>query len=157
MDTQEIKKASLELLKSADAAYVTTVDANNRPHTRCMFNLRNKEKFPKLIEMFETHEDDFMILLTTNTSSAKIAHIKKNPAVCIYYCKPVKFHGLMLAGNVEIVDDPRTKELLWHDGWERYYPTGPHDPDHTVLRLIPSTAKGWYNGRIFTLEFGDTT
>jgi len=157
MDVQEIKRASLELLKSADAAYVTTVDDKSRPHTRCMFNLRNEKKFPKLVEMFKAHENDFMILLSTNTSSAKVEHIKKNPAVCIYYCKPAEFHGLMLAGDVEIINNPEVKEGLWHDGWERYYPAGPHDPDHTVLRLIPSTAKGWYNGRIFTLEFGDTT
>ncbi|MGB7054267.1 MAG: pyridoxamine 5'-phosphate oxidase family protein [bacterium] len=154
MDEKEIKEACLSLLESADAAYVTTIDEQGYPQTRCMFNLRNKERFPKLIEMFEDHADDFMILFTTNTSSAKIAQIKKNPAVCVYYCKTEEFHGLMLAGNIEILNDPKIKEQLWHDGWERYYPTGPNDPDHTVLKLLPIRAKGWYKGRQFTFEFG---
>ena len=93
-----------------------------------------------------------MVLFTTNTSSDKVSQIKENPAVCVYYCKPEVFHGLMLSGNIEIVDDSRVKEQLWHDGWERYYATGPNDPDHTVLRLFPVQAKGWYNGRKFSFE-----
>lgn len=154
MNTEEIKRASLELLYSAEAAYVTTIDEDGLPQTRCMFNLRNKSKFPKLIDMFSEHQDDFMIYLSTNTSSEKVAQIKKNPAVCVYYCLPKDFHGMMLSGNIEIVDDPKIRETLWHDGWERYYPTGPHDPDHTVLRLRPAKAKGWYKGRAFAFEIG---
>jgi len=153
LSDREIKKVSLELLESADAAYVTTIDQEGYPQTRCMFNLRNRQKFPKLIELFETHKDDFMVLFTTNTSSAKISHIKKNPAVCVYYCKSEEFHGLMLSGNVEIVDDHRIREQLWHEGWKRYYPMGANDPDHTVLRFLPVKAKGWYKGRAFKFEF----
>jgi len=154
MNTEEIRQTSLELLDSADAAYVTTIDEDGCPQTRCMFNLRNKDKFPRLIDMFSDHQDDFMVYFSTNTSSEKVAQIKKNPAVCVYYCKPEDFHGVMLSGNIEIVDDPKIREELWHDGWERYYPTGPHDPDHTVLRLRPAKAKGWYKGRAFTFQIG---
>jgi general stress protein 26 len=150
LDDQEIREVSLELLESADAAYVTTIDQEGCPQTRCMFNLRNKHKFPKLIDVFEEHKEDFMILLTTNTSSEKVTHIRRNPAACIYYCRPEDFHGLMLTGTIEIVDDHRIRERLWHEGWERYYATGPNDPDHTVLRLIPKRAKGWYKGHTFT-------
>lgn len=153
LDDMEIKKASLELIESADGAFLTTIDQNGYPQTRCMFNLRNKEQFPKLIDMFKDHQDDFMILFTTNTSSAKVSQINRNSAVSIYYCKPGAFHGLMLSGNIEILDDPRVKEELWHDGWERYYATGPNDPDHTVLKLLPALAKGWYKGRKFEFEF----
>ena len=157
MDIDEIRRACLELLESAAATFLTTIDEQGCPQTRCMFNLRNRKKFPKLIEIFENHPDDFMILFTTNTSSTKVAQIRENPAVCAYYCKTDEFHGLMLAGNIEIVDDPKIREQLWHDGWERYYPTGPNDPDHTVLKLLPTKAKGWYKGRAFSFEFGTTT
>ncbi len=153
MDEKEIRKACLELLESADAAYVTTIDQEGYPQTRCMFNLRNRSKFPKLIEVFEDHKDDFMILLTTNTLSEKVAHIKKNPAACLYYCNPDEFHGLMLSGRLQIVDDHRIRERLWHEGWERYYATGPNDPDHTILRFVPAKAKGWYKGRAYSFEF----
>lgn len=157
MDEKEIRKVSLELVESADAAYVTTIDPEGYPQTRCMFNLRNKFKFPKLLEVFEEHRDDFMILLTTNTSSEKVAHVKENSAACLYYCKPDEFHGLMLCGTLEIVDDHRIRERLWHEGWERYYATGPNDPDHTVLRFLPTKAKGWYKGRAFSFSFKSTS
>ena len=152
MNDKEIKRINLELIESADAAYVTTIDQEGYPQTRCMFNLRNKEKFPKLIDLFSKHTDDFMILFSTNTSSAKVAQITKNPAACVYYCTPEAFHGLMLAGSIEIVDDRRLREQLWHEGWDRYYPTGPNDPDHTVLRFLPVKAKGWFQGRKFSFQ-----
>lgn len=153
MNDRETRCTSLELLGSAEGAFVTTIDEHGYPQTRCMFNLRNKMKFPKLVSIFEDHTDDFMILFTTNTSSAKIAQIKKNPAVCVYYCIPDESNGLMLSGDIEILNDPKIREELWHDGWERYYPAGPNDPDHTVLRLYPAKAKGWAKGRAFNFEF----
>jgi general stress protein 26 len=152
MNEIDMKNACLELLESADTVYVTTIDEDGYPQTRCMFNLRNKKKFPKLIDVFKDHREDFMVLFTTNTSSEKIAQIKTNAAACLYFCKPDKFQGLMLSGNMEIVDDPELKEALWHEGWERYYSKGPHDPDHTVLRLYPVKAKGWYESRTFTFS-----
>ena len=77
MDETAIKDASLELLESVDDVYVTTIDENGYPQTRCMFNLRSKKRFPKLIDIFNDHKEDFMILFTTNTSSEKIAQLKK--------------------------------------------------------------------------------
>lgn len=157
MDAKEIRRTSIELLEYADAAYVTTVDADGYPQTRCMFNLRNKSEFPGLAGTFRDHADDLMLLFSTNTSSEKITQIKGNSAVCVYYCTPHEFHGLMLAGNIEIVDDPGLRAELWQDGWERYYPKGPNDPDHTVLRLYPRKVKGWYKGQPFNLALPGPT
>ncbi|UCD19366.1 MAG: pyridoxamine 5'-phosphate oxidase family protein [candidate division WOR-3 bacterium] len=155
MKGSELKKACLDLIASVDEAYVTTVDERGYPQTRCMFNLRSKKRFPRLVDIFRSHSDDFMVLFTTNTSSAKITHIRQNPAACIYYCIPDGFEGLMLSGDLEIVDDPKIREEIWHPGWEQYYPQGPHDPDHTVLRLCPTKAKGWMKTEPFSFEFPD--
>ena len=151
MDSQ-LKKVCLDLMASSDEAYVTTVDERGYPQTRCMGNLRNKEKFPTLVRIFEQHNDDFMILLTTNTSSAKIAQIKQNPAACIYYCKSGEFQGMMLSGDIEILNDRDTRESIWQPGWEQFYPQGPNDPDHTVLRLYPTRARGWMRTAPFNFE-----
>lgn len=152
MSISDFKNTSLELLESADAAYVTTIDVDGYPQTRCMFNLRNKTQFPKLVGMFKDHKEDFMILFSTNTSSEKISQIAVNSAACIYYCLPSDFHGLLLAGNIEILNDQGIREAIWQDGWERYYPQGPNDPDHTVLRLYPKKAKGWCKGGPFQFK-----
>jgi general stress protein 26 len=62
----------------------------------------------------------------------------------------------MFGGDIEIVEDPEFKKALWHDGWERYYPSGYDDPDHTVLRIIPTVARGWTGSMTFKIELGDT-
>ena len=60
----------LDLMETGWPAYLTTVDEKGYPQTRAMFNLRNKDRFPKLIPLFDKRHEEFMILFTTNTSSS---------------------------------------------------------------------------------------
>lgn len=152
METIEAQRLSLDLMETAEAAYVTTMGPDGFPQTRAMFNLRRKEQFPGLAALFRDHREDFFVYLTTNTSSSKIDHIKKNPKISIYYCKPGEFRGLMLSGEVEIVMDRAEKENVWQKDWEMYYPGGVHDPDHTVLRLRPMTAKYYHQLNSFHFD-----
>jgi general stress protein 26 len=144
MDEKDARGLSLELMEIAEAAYVTTIDPDGFPQTRAMFNLRRKEQFPGLAVLFKDHQNDFLVYFTTNTSSPKIGHVKKNAKVAAYYCKANEFRGLMLTGKMEIVSERAEKERVWQKGWERYYPGGVHDPDHTVLRLRPLAAKYYH-------------
>lgn len=152
MNSEEAKRMGIDLLKIAEAAIVTTIDPGGFPQTRAMFNLRRKTQFPGLAGLFHDHRDDFLVYFTTNTSSSKIAHIKKNPKVSVYYCMPAEFRGLMLSGEMEIVTDRAEKERIWQKGWELYYPGGVHDPDHTVLRLLPLTVKYYHQLNFFTFD-----
>ncbi|MFW9833319.1 MAG: pyridoxamine 5'-phosphate oxidase family protein [Candidatus Thorarchaeota archaeon] len=155
MDDQDIRDLCLNLLDTGWPAYVTTIDEKGFPQTRAMFNLRNKERYPKLIPLFSKHHDDFMMLFSTNTSSTKVKEIQMRPATSVYFCEPEVTKGVMFGGEFKIVEDLDLKREIWHDGWERYYPTGYDDPDHTVLRLIPTVAKGWTGSGTFRLELGD--
>lgn len=155
MDEKEIREMCLNLLDTAWPAYLTTVNEEG-PQIRPLFSLRNKKWFPKLIPFFDQHREDFMILFTTNTSSTKVADIRARPAAAVYYCNPDDWKGVMFGGEIEIVDDLELKKDLWQEGWERYYPKGYDDPDHTVLRLVPTVAKGWTGSMTFRLELGDT-
>jgi len=152
-DTRDLSKA---LLETGWPAYLTTIDGRGYPQTRAMFNLRNKERFPKLIPFFEKR-DEFTIIFTTNTSSPKINDIKTNSAASVYYCDPESWKGVMFGGEIKIVDDRTVRKEIWHDGWEKYYPEGYDDPDHTVLRLTPNIVKGWTGSMTFRLEVGDST
>jgi len=140
MDLATAHALAADLITRAEAAIVTTL-ANGRPQTRAMFNLRRRGQFSGLAPFFDRHGDGYTVYLTTNTSSPKVAEVRANPAVSIYYAVPQEFLGLMLGGDLEIVTDRAIRELLWQPGWERYYPQGPQDPDHTVLRLRPTEAK----------------
>jgi len=157
MDKKDALKLSIELMEIAEAAYVTTIDPDGFPQTRAMFNLRRKEQFPSLASRFKDHQNDFLVYFTTNTSSPKISHIKNNPKVSIYYCKPSEFRGLMLSGEMETVTDSSEKEKVWQKGWEMYYPGGVHDPDHTVLRLQPMAAKYYHQLNSFHFDLKGRT
>lgn len=133
---------ALALLESAEAAFVSTVDGEGWPQTRAMFNLRNRRQFPDFAPLFEG--GGFAVLFTTNTASPKVAAIRVNPKVAVYYCQAGDFQGLTLGGEMEIVSDPELRERLWRPQWEMYYPGGRDDPDHTILRLRPKLVR-WYH------------
>lgn len=139
----EALRQGRDLLDTAEAAIVTTIDQGGRPQTRAMFNLRNGRQFPKLRPFF-ADLPPFELWFTTNTASGKIRDLAGNAAASVYYCRPGEFRGLMLGGDFEVVHDDRDRHRLWQDGWEMYYPGGPTDPDHTVLRLRPTLAKYYH-------------
>ena len=155
MNDDVLKEACVDLMETADGAYLSTIGEDGYPHTRVVFNLRNRQQFPGQVPLFARHRDDLMIYVSTNTSSSKIREIKANPRVSVYYCDPKQFHGVMLAGDIEIVDDSEVKKVLWNEGWERYYPAGVGDPDYTVLRLFPKRAAGWVESSRFEFTLGD--
>jgi general stress protein 26 len=152
MDEKSIKGMCLHLLETSWPAYVTTVDASGFPQTRAMFNLRNKQRFPKLIGFFREQDNNFTQIFTTNTSSTKIDDIKLNNAVSVYYCDPETWKGVMFGGKIEVVTETTVKRAIWHDEWKKYYLTGFDDPDHSVLRLMPTIARGWTGSQTFRLE-----
>ncbi len=143
MNTARARRESLELMDSAGAAIVTTIDSGGFPQTRAMFNLHNRVQFPALKDFF-LGADDFSVYLTTNTSSSKVSQIAENPRVSVYYCDVPEFRGLLLSGEMEIVADRAVREALWQEEWMMYYPGGADDPDHTVLRLRPIAARYYH-------------
>jgi len=155
MRVEELKKAAVELMETANGAYVTTVGTDGYPRTRVMFNLRNRKEFPTLAPLFAGHDDDLLLYLGTNTSSAKLDELRRNPKGCVYFSDYPRFVGMMLAGDLEVVADPRIRRALWVEGWERYYPAGVDDPDYTVLRLLPRFVSGWYHSTRIEFRVAD--
>ncbi len=155
MDVEELKKTSVELMETAQAVYLTTHGPDGYPCTRAMLNLRNREQYPGQVPLFVGHREDLLVYFTTNTSSQKLRQIQADPRVSAYYCDPGQFHGLMLSGDVLVLDDPALRRALWNEGWERYYPGGPDDPDHTVLCLRPRRVRGWFKATRFEFDLGD--
>lgn len=153
MGSQDVRQECLELMKTTPVAIVTTIDPEGFPQTRAMFNLHNRVQFPSL-ENFFNAVDDFSVYLTTNTSSAKVAHIRTNPKTSIYFCNPSEFQGLMLSGEMSVETDKAIKEALWQEGWTMYYPGGVHDPDHTVLCLRPAIVRYYRRLSTFTFQPG---
>lgn len=129
------------LMSEAKAAVLTTIDKQGWPSTRAMLNLRNVETYPNLVPVFDSHRNDLLVYFTTNTSSGKVSQIESNEKASVYYCDPLTWRGLMLGGVISVVSDPAIKEKIWQKDWTMYYPGGVHDPDYSILCLVPRVVK----------------
>ena len=143
MEENEIKQKCLKLMETADAAYLSTISDDGFPHTRMMGNLRNEQQCIVAKELFEGHDEDFMIYMLTGSSSPKMKQIRANPKVSVYYANAAELHTLLLVGDIEEIDDPDLKQKMWQDEWKIHWPGGAEDPEFTLLRFSPAFAKGW--------------
>jgi general stress protein 26 len=135
-------------MESASFVELTTIDSQGFPSTRAMLNLRNRERYPKLQELYGAENNPLTVYLTTNTGSEKIREIAENGKSCLYFCRPESFHGILLRGTVEHVTDKAFKRKVWQDGWEIYYPAG--GEDYSVLRFIPDKLKTYASFQVNT-------
>jgi general stress protein 26 len=115
------KETGLALIKRSKIAMLGTIDEKGYPNIKAMMNL--------ISEGLRT------IWFSTNTSSKRVAQLQKNNRVSVYYVDEVKMMGLMLVGEIELLQDEESRKKLWFDGCEKYYPKGINDPDYTVLKF----------------------
>jgi Uncharacterized stress protein (general stress protein 26) len=147
------KQAVFDLMDSADAVYLATVDGAI-PRIRAMVNLRRSDLYPGAAT--RCREAGFTVYLTTSAASGKIRELAGNPFVSVYYCNPQQFHAITLTGKAEILSDPELKKELWCDDWRVYWPNGPVESDYIVLRLKPTQAIGCWGTSTFQLDPKDT-
>lgn len=141
----------LELMNTAEAVYLATVDADGRPRIRAMCNLRREDRYPGTGRFCQS-APGFTVHLGTSLSCGKIADIRANANVAVYYCDPKMFRGLMLGGRMEVLTDPDLRRACWQEQWRVYYPAGPEDPEWVILRLAPETACGFRGTAMFAFD-----
>lgn len=143
------KSAILNLMDEAEAVYLATV-AEKGPRIRALVNLRRSDHYPGPAKFACT--GGFTVYLATSLASDKVQEIRANPSVAVYYCTPRNFHGVMLSGVAELLDDAELKKALWSEDWRIYWPDGDTNPDYIVLRIKPDEIRGWQGSMPFTLE-----
>lgn len=129
---------SLELVERSKIVMVGTNGEGGYPNIKSMMRLK--------------HDGLTTFWLSTNTSSKRVSILKKDPKACLYFVDENNFKGLMLIGTVEILQDRESKEMLWADGCEIYYPLGIDDPDYTVLRFTANTGNYYHQLKNTTFE-----
>jgi general stress protein 26 len=108
--------------------------------------------YPDIRAMLKNENEGLKtIWFTTNTSSKKIEQLKKNPKVCVYFVDFDKWMGLRLIGTIDILQDPESRQRLWREGFEKYYPLGVSDPDYSVLRF--TAQQGNYYHKLANITF----
>ena len=135
-----VKELIAKMSDTLPIAFISSVDEEGFPCTKAMLAPRKREG----IKTF---------YFTTNTFSLRVAHYKANSKACIYFCDAEGFKGIMLRGTMEVLTDAKSKEIIWRDGDEEYYPGGVTDPNYCVLKFTATDGRFYsdYYPRNFVL------
>ena len=123
-----VKELIAKMADTLPVAYISSVDEEGYPCTKAMLAPRVREG----VKVF---------YFTTNTFSLRVAHYKANPKASIYFCDEKGFKGMMLRGTMEVLTDAKSKEMIWHEGDEQYYPGGVTDPNYCVLKFTATDGR----------------
>lgn len=126
---RDAEKTIGTIIDKAKTAFISSIDADGFPNTKAMLAVRKRDGIKTL-------------WFTTNTSSMRAAQYRANPKACAYFCDTRFFRGVQLLGTMEVCEDAESKEMIWQDGDQQYYPKGVTDPDYCVLRF--TAIKGRY-------------
>jgi general stress protein 26 len=129
MTEDQAKAIALALVERAEIAMVGSIGLEGDPQIKAMIKAE--------------HEGLKTIWFSTNTSSEHVAQFRKDPRACVYFAEwaDEPWRGVTLGGRIELFQDHASRERLWEDGCERYYPKGVDDPDYTVLRFTAHWGK----------------
>ena len=120
------------LIDKVTVSIISSVDEMGFPNTKAMLPPRKREGIKH-------------IYFTTNTSSMRVKQYSKNPKACIYFFDKRFFRGVMLKGTMEVLQDSKSKKMIWKDGDEMYYPKGVIDPDYCVLKFTAQDGRYYSN------------
>ena len=121
MQKEEAIREALALADRSGIAMVGTNGDNGYPNIKAMLKMEN--------------EGLNRIWFSTNTSSKRVGQFVQNSKTCVYFVDFEQWKGLMLVGDVKVLQDAESRQRLWREGFEKYYPLGVTDPDYSVLRF----------------------
>ncbi|UWG96256.1 pyridoxamine 5'-phosphate oxidase family protein [Dehalobacter sp. DCM] len=129
---RDTEKTIGNLIDKVSVSIISSVDNDGFPNSKAMLPPRKREGIK-------------YIYLTTNTSSMRVKQYLDNPKACVYFYDKRFFRGIMLKGTMEVLEDSESKEMIWRDGDELYYPGGVTDPDYCVLKFTAQSGRYYSN------------
>lgn len=129
---RNVEKTVGNMIDKVGVSIISSVDEEGFPNTKAMLKPRKREGIKEFY-------------FTTNTSSMRVSEYMKNSKSCIYFFDKRFFRGVMLKGTMEVLQDKASKEMIWNDGDEMYYPKGVIDPDYCVLKFTARSGRFYSN------------
>jgi len=120
------------LIDKAGVSIISSVDEDGFPNSKAMLPPRKRAGIKH-------------IFFTTNTSSMRVKQYTKNPKACVYFFDKRFYRGVMLRGTMKVLRDSASRQSIWKDGDEMYYPKGVTDPDYCVLRFTAQNGRYYSN------------
>lgn len=122
------------IIDKSDTAMIGSVDGEGFPNMKAMLPPRKREGISEFY-------------FTTNTSSMRVKQYLENPKASIYFYDKRFYRGVMLKGTMEVLTDSKSKEEIWREGDEIYYPLGVTDSDYCVLKFTARSGRYYSNFR----------
>lgn len=136
---RDAEKTIGNMIDKQGVSYIASISEDGYPNIKAMLPPRKRVGIKEFY-------------FTTNTSSMRAAQYRKNPKASIYFCDKRFFRGVMLIGNMEVLEDSDSKEMIWRDGDTMYYPLGVTDPDYCVLKFVANSGRYYANFNSETFE-----
>ena len=119
----DVLNAARDLIRDSHYCALITIGEDGQPQARAM-------------DPFEPTED-FHVWLGTNARTHKIAQIRNNSRVTLYYFTPDSPGYVTVLGSARIVDDPDTKLRFWKEEWKGFYENGNQGSDYILIEVVP--------------------
>ncbi len=106
MDLKKLEK----FIDQQKVSFICSIDDENYPSVRAMLKPRKRTG---LREFY----------FSTNTSSVKVQQYRNNSKASIYFYHKglIKYVGLMLKGEMQVLTDQETKNMIWKRGDTMFY------------------------------------
>jgi general stress protein 26 len=117
----ELIAAAREIMTSARYCALLTLDASGQSQARAL------DPFPP--------DENLVVWLGTNPRSRKVAAIRRNRRVTLYYFDREAQAYVTIYGNARLVNDPEAKRKWWKDEWKSFYLN--RASDYLLIRVIP--------------------
>jgi general stress protein 26 len=137
--TRDFIKAGLAIAARSNKTIIGSVDDDGFPNLKAMLQPRE-------------HDGLKVFYFTTNTHSMRIQQYLKNPKASIYFYDTRYFKGLMLRGTMKVLQDQDTKDRIWREGDNIYYPLGVTDPDYCVLKFTSENGRMYENFKSYDFK-----
>jgi general stress protein 26 len=104
VNADTIKTAAREIMNETHYCGLVTIDSEAQPQMRTM------NPFPA--------NDEFITWFATSRTSRKVAEIRNNPKVCVYYADHISAKGYVsIVGMAQVIDDKDLLVKMKRDYW----------------------------------------
>jgi general stress protein 26 len=121
LDRQQLIDAAREIITAARYCALITKDASGFPQARTV------DPFPP--------DENFVIWIGTNPRTRKVAEIRRNPSVTLYYFDRDAQAYVTIHGVARRVNYPKEKAKRFKEEWKDFYPD--RDKDYVLISVRP--------------------
>ena len=91
-------------------------------------------------------EADMTVWIATKPVTRKVAQIRENPSVTLFYWDKESLGYVTLIGDATLVDEPAEKAKHWKPEWSGFYSDANRGADYLLIRSPPDPSRGRQHG-----------